>query len=227
MVTVGLPAASLGAAPVSERRARAGATTPEMEGRTSAIWREWIATLAESGEAALAAAIAYQALGSEARVRWLEALEQEAPYVTVPLVAAYGPLLAVETDRARRDRMEAALRKAPSEVRTRAGSTCSVFASPEAPVRRIVVVVPTYLEFRQVVICRVETGRRFLSVSREPFVLPSQGPLPGETTPEGQLEALPLPHAVDLLARTIVAHQRAYGPLPDELRCLAGLFEAS
>jgi hypothetical protein len=193
------------------------------DARAGAIWREWIATLAESADAALAAAIAYERLDPTARLEWLEAIEQEAHALAVPLIAAYGPLLAVEKDDARRSMMEAALRRSHSEVRTREDSTCKVFATPGA-LRRIVVLAPTYLSFQQVITCRAIAGVRFISVAREPFVHVTDGPRAGDETPEGPLEPMPLGHAVDILARTIVAHERSGGSVPRELCALADLF---
>jgi hypothetical protein len=193
------------------------------DARASAIWCEWIATLAESADAALAAAIAYERLDPTARLEWLEAIEQESHAIAVPLIAAYGPLLAVEEDDARRRLMEAALRRSHSEVRTREDSTCKVFAT-SGPLRRIVVLAPTYLSFQQVITCRTISGVRFVSVAREPFVHVTGGPRAGDETPDGRLEAMPLDHAVDILARTIVAHERSGGSVPRELCALADLF---
>src|SRR5690242_15941341 len=82
-------------------RVREGLVDP----RVMAAWRSWLAALASDAEAAIAAAMAYSSLGEEARDAWLDALESDAHVVGVPKIALYAPLLAVETDAPRRERM--------------------------------------------------------------------------------------------------------------------------
>lgn len=196
--------------------------------RTSAIWREWFVTLANNADAALAAAIAYERLDEEARTRWLMALELEAPTISVPLIAAYGPLLAVELDAQRLQRIQRVLEfHGQQSTRVSSEGACVAWATPSAAVRQVVISSPTYLDFHQVVRCRLEVGQRFLEVRREPFVHRSQAPRHGDQTPDGTLEPEPLRSAVDVLARTIVAHQRNVGSVPESLRSLAHLFGAS
>jgi len=74
-----------------------------------AAWCEWLDALATDAEAALAAAMAYKALDANARDLWLSALEHDAERVTVPRVALYAPLLAVEAEPSRRARITAAI----------------------------------------------------------------------------------------------------------------------
>ena len=72
-------------------------------------WCEWLGALATDAEAALAAAIAYRELDAQGRVSWLNALEQDAVRLKVPRIAVYAPLLAVESDPERRERITFAM----------------------------------------------------------------------------------------------------------------------
>jgi hypothetical protein len=79
----------------------------EVEPRILAAWREWLAALGSDPEAAIAASHVYGALSCEGRDAWLDALEEDAPKLGVPKVALYAPLLSVESDPARIDRIRA------------------------------------------------------------------------------------------------------------------------
>src|SRR4051812_27323699 len=79
------------------------------EGYAVAAWRAWLSALASNAEAALAAAMTYGSLDEPARDAWLDALDADRRAVDVPTVALYAPLLAVETDAARRTRIERAM----------------------------------------------------------------------------------------------------------------------
>src|SRR5262245_21186210 len=77
--------------------------------RVRAAWHAWLAALASDPEAALAAALAYEALDGGGRTLWLDALDQDAPHLNVPKLAVYAPLLSVETEPTRRARIQAAV----------------------------------------------------------------------------------------------------------------------
>jgi hypothetical protein len=84
-------------------------TATEKNQRVRDAWREWLLTLARDPAAAHAAALAYRQLGAEEREQWLLALEQDSALLSVPKIAVYAPLMAVEVDKQRRRRMESAL----------------------------------------------------------------------------------------------------------------------
>src|ERR1019366_8955045 len=90
----------------------------------SDAWRCWLEALATDADAALAAALAYESLDDAGRHGWLDALQEDAPRLSVPPMALYAPLLAVERDEARRTRIVSALgAEAPREgVGARAAS---------------------------------------------------------------------------------------------------------
>jgi hypothetical protein len=97
----------------------------EKNQRVRAAWREWLLTLARDPAAAHAAALAYRQLGPEEREQWLLALEQDSALLSVPKIAVYAPLMAVEMDKQRRRRMESALETCPfaSERAAQVGQT--------------------------------------------------------------------------------------------------------
>src|SRR6476620_2394151 len=72
-------------------------------------WCAFLGRLATDAEAALAAAMAYKELAGPAREDWIAALEHDIGRVEVPPIAVYAPLLAVETDPRRRQRILSAL----------------------------------------------------------------------------------------------------------------------
>src|SRR3954468_488098 len=79
--------------------------TPVTDERLVGAWCEWLGALATDAEAALAAAVAYRELTPAGRDYWLAVLEQDAERLDVPMIAVYAPLLAVETDPDRRQRI--------------------------------------------------------------------------------------------------------------------------
>src|SRR6187402_3512787 len=86
------------------------------ETRVVDAWCEWLGALATDAEAALAAAIAYRELDASGREHWLNALEQDAVRLNVPRIAVYAPLLAVESDPERRERITFAIGPAQIEA---------------------------------------------------------------------------------------------------------------
>ena len=67
-------------------------------GRAKSAWQAWLRALADDAEAALAAALTYEALGPADRDAWLDALDEDAPEVLAPRESLYAPLLLVEDD---------------------------------------------------------------------------------------------------------------------------------
>jgi hypothetical protein len=91
----------------------------DVDPRFVEAWREWLAALATDADSALAAAHVYEQLEPEGRDAWLDALEEDGPQLQVPPVALYAPLLSVETDPARRARIELARPRAARAARER------------------------------------------------------------------------------------------------------------
>ena len=131
------------------------AKSGEVDARAHAAWRSWLGALASDPKAAMAAALAYESLPSQARDAWLEALDVDAPGVRVPRVALYAPLLAVEGDLARRARIEKVLAAhAPHDASARHALRG---AAPNGDVV-CVVVSPLYLDFVELLVCRLGRG---------------------------------------------------------------------
>lgn len=125
---------------------RAAAPDP----RARAAWCRWLATLATEADAAIAAALAYDSLDDDGRDAWLAALEDDRATIAVPSIALYAPLLAVETDPERRERLA---RHAPGLV----GSMESARAHRgERPDGDVVCVIrrDLYLDFVELFVAR-------------------------------------------------------------------------
>src|SRR5205807_8640927 len=82
-------------------------------GRAKSAWQAWLRALADDAEAALAAALTYEALGPAERDAWLDALDEDAPEVLAPRESLYAPLLLVEDDPVRRARIATACGDTP------------------------------------------------------------------------------------------------------------------
>src|SRR6185503_13764074 len=83
--------------------------SPAVDPRLHRVWCAFLDRLATDAEAALAVAMAYRELDGLGRDVWISALEQDADRVSVPRIAVYAPLLAVEADQKRRQRLLSAL----------------------------------------------------------------------------------------------------------------------
>lgn len=192
--------------------------------RVHSAWRAWLSALATDPEAAVAAALTYQALDDEARSLWLDALEQDAPKVPVPKVAIYGPLLWVESDPERRARIvaaafaDAAGDAAPKVECTLRGVACNGD-------RVVALVLPLYLDFVQVLSCRYTAGDGFVWVRHEPVLRRSEAPRHGSELDATPLELTPPHPIIEELAHAIVAHKRTGQPLPEALHDFAHLFD--
>src|SRR3954468_1007589 len=77
--------------------------------RSVRAWRAWLGALANDADAAQAAALAYAQLDATGRDAWIESLAQDAIEIGVPRIAVYAPLLAVEVDGTRRQRIQLAM----------------------------------------------------------------------------------------------------------------------
>jgi hypothetical protein len=198
--------------------ARAGA-----DPRLVDVWCAFLGRLATDAEAALAAAMAYRELDGPARDVWIASLEQDIGRISVPRIAVYAPLLAVETDPKRRALVVAAIgpEQADATPRTAAFALAS---RPDGGARVATIVSPLYLDFVQVLACAYRSGEGFDWVKHDPIVERNRAPRPGDVVGGVVLESTPLGAAVDDLAITVVAHNRTGRPLPEALSVFADLF---
>jgi hypothetical protein len=207
--------------PAAERTPLPG--LPVSDERLVGAWCEWLGALATDAEAALAAAIAYRELTPAGRDYWLTVLEQDAKRLAVPKIALYAPLLAVETEAARRERISTAM--GPIEVDATPGFAAHSLSGVSPNGTRVAVLVtPLYLNFAQVLACGYRLGSGFAWVRHDPIVLHSSVPNAGDRLEGALLEDTPMKALIDDLALTVLAHRRGGGELPEALRVFADLF---
>lgn len=187
------------------------------------VWCAFLDRLATDAEAAHAVAMAYSELDGPARDVWITTLEQDIDRLSVPRIAVYAPLLAVETDAKRRARVTQAMGTVPANVTPRT-SAYALMAPVTGPRRLTVVVTPLYLDFVQVLACSYFLGGEFEWVKHDPIVDRSRAPRAGDVLYGNRLEMVPLRASVDDLARSVVAQTRSGRPLPEALRAFADLF---
>jgi hypothetical protein len=193
------------------------------DARVVDAWCEWLGALAKDAEAALAAAMAYKELDGPSRDTWIGALEHDAARVSVPKIAVYAPLLAVETDPARRARITDAIGPADASASPR-GEARALCGKARDGTRVAAIVLPLYLEFVQVLACGYSPSSGFAWVRHDPIVDQSRAPVAGEHIAGVLLENTPLKPLVDELALAVLAHNRSGRELPEALRVFADLF---
>jgi hypothetical protein len=186
-------------------------------------WCEWLGALATDAEAALAAAIAYRELDENARNHWLSALDQDARRLSVPRIAVYAPLLAVESDPARRARITEAIGPLSADVSPRVGPHGLSGRLADGS-RVAVLITPLYLDFVQVLACSYRAERGFGWVRHDPIVDRAQSPRHGDRLEGVLLERTPLRSLIDDLALAVLAQQRSGREPPEALRVFADLF---
>jgi hypothetical protein len=201
----------------SVRRA-ASERASSVDPRAHAAWRTWLAALAKDADAVTAAALAYESLGPEGREAWLDALDSDAPFVDVPRIALYAPLLGVEEDEGRRTRIVlhvvgAARRSTPP--RALVGTLASD--------RVCLIVTPLYLDFVEILFCRYdpdigirEAWHKWLAHTSD---LEAAAREIGVPMTEG-----PLPQIVEELAHAVVADGRSGRTAPPSLLRYIDLF---
>jgi len=195
-----------------------------IEPRILAAWREWLAALATDAEAAIAAAHVYGELEPESRDAWLEALAEDGPKLAVPMVAIYAPLLSVESDPARRTRIEQAMGEDAFRGTRRVVRALRGIAADAA--RIVALVTPLYLSFVQVLSCRFHPDHGFVWVRHDPILRELEAPVDGALVEDVLLEATPLKPVVEELAHAILAQRRRGDELPSSLCMFADLFDA-
>ncbi len=185
--------------------------------RARAAWRSWLGALAEDAEAALAAALAYDALEPAHRDAWLDALRADADAIAAPRVALYAPLLFVEGDDVRRRRIAEECAGAPLGGQTRAW-----LGHGERGEHVCVVVVPLYLRFVETLQCRYEPDEGIVSARHDPLCLADDV---DRTEVEGvALQNVPLGFVVEDLAHAILSDRRAGRDAPPAVTAFARLF---
>jgi hypothetical protein len=207
----------------ADQTPRPGTDAAGLDSRFVAAWREWLGKLATDAEAALAAAMAYKELDGSARDTWINVLDQDAQRVSVPRIAVYAPLLAVESDPGRRARITQAIGPEDAAATPRSGAR-ALYGVTVDGTRVASLITPLYLDFVQVLACGFRPTQGFLWVRHDPIVDQHQTPRPGDVLEGAKLENTPLKAVVDELAVAVLAHQRRGRPLPEALRVFADLF---
>jgi len=225
MSDAGEPGSERGLGEAAEARStpssRDGSAT---DPRILAAWREWLRALASDADAAIAAADVYAELAPVARDSWLDALAEDAPSLSVPLVAIYAPLLAVESDPERRSRMEAALAFSdPGAFRGRPVRALSAIATSGA--RVVALVQPVYLRFVRVLWCRFLPDEGVFWARHDSLLSEADAPRCGTVVDGLALETAPLPAVVEELAHAILAHRRRGAEHTASLREFTDLFD--
>ncbi len=205
---------------LSEETAPSGASG-EVEDYIRGAWQVWLASLATDANAATAAAHLYAELPDDARDAWLAALAEDGPGAGVPVAALYGPLLAVEADPKRRERLQLASNTtlgAVTEVKR------ALLGTASGGVRLVVLVIPLYLDFVRVLVCRIVKERGFDWVRQMPLVRDADAPDKGEIIDDIKLYGSSRDAVVDELAHAVLAQRRSGAELPQVLRDCADLF---
>jgi hypothetical protein len=197
---------------------------PQSDGRVRAAWRSWLSALASDAEAAMAAALAYESLPPDARDAWLDALEANDEMVDVPAVALYAPLLAVESDDARRRaRIEAAIASAPKGPEPDPPEAWALRGVGDDGTHACVIAAPLYLQFVQVLSCRYTPTGGFVAVRHDPLRHAEDVAKISELDGVA-VEPTPLRIVVEELAHAILADKREHRASPTALASFAHLF---
>lgn len=197
-----------------------------LDPRLDGAWRAWLASLATDAEAALGAAHAYSDLDDAGRDAWLDALAEDAPALDVPLVAVYAPLLAVEADPDRRERIGLAIGEQPWERFVQGGRTRTLRGIAPDRTRVAVLVSPFYLRFVRILTCRYSPDTGFLWGRYEPIIAEDCAPRPGVVVDGVTLEATPTKPVIEELAHAILAQRRRGEAPPSALYFFTDLFNA-
>lgn len=206
------------------RRDKVGPTPFEPAAKyVQSAWRSWLSALATDAEAAMAAALAYESLPDDSRHAWLDALDADAPTLEVPRVALYAPLLAVESDPARRERIEEQIATDPHARPAGYGDAQALCGVGPDGTHACVIVAALYLDFVQVIACRYTPSGGFVTVRHDP--LRHLVDLQPVCEVEGvSVEPTPLHVVIEELAHAILADRRKQQVTPPALASFAHLF---
>jgi hypothetical protein len=165
----------------------------------------------------------YGELPPEGRDAWIAALEEDAPALDVPGIAVYGPLLTVEIDPARRKRIS-------DRAGKRLGNVTDVrralLGTSSGGVRLAALVLPLYLRFVRLIVCRFVKDKGFEWVRQDPIVCDEDAPVSGSVIEGIQLFASSTEAVVDELAHAVLAQRRQGRAMPHLLQDCADLFSA-
>lgn len=207
---------------VTSVRLAASERVTSLDPRTHAAWRTWLAALAKDASAATAAALAYESLSPEGRDAWLDALEVDAPNVDVPKIALYAPLLGVEQDDDRRERIAAHVTGAPRKS-TPPSALVATMHRDRGVDRVCLIVSPLYLDFVELLFCRYDQDEGVREARHEWLVHRDE-----VETWSRQLgvtmTSAPLQLVIEELAHAVVADRRAGRKAPDALMAYSDLF---
>ena len=191
--------------------------------RARAAWRAWLEALAVDAEAAIAAALTYGELDPHSRDVFLDAIDEDAETMRAPRIAIYAPLLAVESDPARRLRLTSAITRDRATRDDRRFEKRAFSAKIERGETLTVLLLPLYLGFCEVLACRWSEARGVSSVAHEP--LRAGHELVLHPVWEGiALASTNFDEAVEDLAHAVVTSQRLGGEAPPGLVRFADLF---
>jgi hypothetical protein len=196
------------------------------EGRVASAFRAWLAALATDPEAATAAAMAYESLAPEGRSAWLDAIATEMAVLDVPALALYAPLLGVETDPVRRARIESALSAAPATPHL-PRTLRALYGEHPSGESVAAIVVPLYLDFVEILVCRYHPDKGVSSARRGPLLRSTEvwsGPTRVAEVDGVALVEEPFAFVVEGLAHALVADRREGRPPPEPLRTYDFLF---
>lgn len=200
---------------------------PKADPRAVAAWGAWLRAMETDAEAALAASLAYESLDGASRDTWLDALDEDLAGSDVSLVAIYAPLLSVEEDPHRLTRIREAMGselpadESPHAARPEARALRGVVPSGD---RIVVVVLPLYLSFVQVVACRFHPREGFRWARHEAIARDVDAPHAGSEMDGAQLERTPMKPVIEELAHAVLAQRRTGQPPPEALKLLLDLF---
>ena len=189
-----------------------------LDPRTHAAWRTWLAALAKDAAAATAAALAYESLDGVGRDAWLDALDVDAPDVDVPKIALYAPLLGVEQDDARRERIAANVTGAAK--RSTPPRALVGFKNGD---RVCLIVSPLYLDFVELLFCRYDQDQGIREARHEWLVHKNEVATCARDLGVTMID-VPLPQVVEEIAHAVVADRRAGRDAPDALIAYIDLF---
>lgn len=203
---------------VSSLRHAASERLTSIDPRAHAAWRTWLAVLAKDADAATAAALAYQALPSDGRDAWLDALDVDAPQIRVPKIALYAPLLGVEQDETRRERIVKHV-----EGAARKSTPPRALVGQRDQEKVCVIVSPLYLDFVELLVCRYDP-REGIRDARHEWLAHTDEVAACARELEVKFEEASLREIVEDLAHAVVADRRAGRKSPEALERYIDLF---
>jgi hypothetical protein len=206
---------------VTSVRLAASERVRSVDPRAHAAWRTWLTALGHDPDAVTAAALAYESLAPDGRDAWLDALEVDALEVTIPKIALFAPLLAVEHDDDRRMRIASHVTDAPRRSTPPRALVGTPAGSPGVQV--CVIVSPLYLDFVELLTCRFDPDHGIHEAKHEWLTHARRlEDLPRELGTK--LVEMPLAHVVEDLAHAVVADRRAGRAAPEDLLRYIDLF---